>query len=101
MILTFAQVACDLGLFRKLVDAPMPLSSISLASASEADPILLSRHYDSMGDTPVLTEYNSGRILRFLASMDMIVETGEDEFTSNNVTRTLARPGFQAGIAHT
>ncbi|KAI1213215.1 S-adenosyl-L-methionine-dependent methyltransferase [Annulohypoxylon truncatum] len=83
MILTFAQVACNLGLFKKLAEAPIPLSTAFLASFSGADTILLSR------------------ILRFLASMDMIAEVGEDEFTSNNVTHILARPGFQAGIAHT
>ncbi|KAI1370106.1 S-adenosyl-L-methionine-dependent methyltransferase [Hypoxylon crocopeplum] len=83
MILTFAQVASDLGLFQKLTEASLPLSCASLADSSGADPLLLSR------------------ILRFLASNDMITETGEDTFMANGVTRTLARPGFRAGIAHT
>jgi len=39
-------------------------------------------------------------MLRFLASNDLIVETGEDTFAANTVTKTLARPGFRAGIAN-
>ncbi|KAI0006845.1 S-adenosyl-L-methionine-dependent methyltransferase [Xylariaceae sp. FL0662B] len=83
IVLTIAQVACDLGLFKKLVDADSPLSAASLAASSGADPLLLSR------------------ILRFLASMDMITEVDEEAFTPNNATHTLSRPGFQSGIAHT
>ncbi|KAI6087974.1 S-adenosyl-L-methionine-dependent methyltransferase [Hypoxylon rubiginosum] len=83
MILTFSQVACDLGLFEKLAESTAPLSSISLGSSSGADPILLSR------------------VLRFLASNDIITETGEDLYMANGVTGTLACRGFQAGIAHT
>lgn len=45
MILTFSQVACDLGLFEKLAESTAPLSSISLGSSSGADPILLSNYY--------------------------------------------------------
>ncbi|KAI5917160.1 S-adenosyl-L-methionine-dependent methyltransferase [Camillea tinctor] len=82
MILTFCQVACDLGLFEKLAKAPEPLKSAFLAADSKADPVLL------------------GRILRFLASNDLITEVGEDAFAANNITRTLAREGFRAGIAH-
>ncbi|KAI0016912.1 S-adenosyl-L-methionine-dependent methyltransferase [Xylariomycetidae sp. FL0641] len=83
MILTMARVACDLGLFKQLTIANAPLSVASLASASRADPLLLSR------------------ILRFLGSMDLISEVDEDTFTANNITNTLARRGFQAGISHT
>ncbi|KAI1387231.1 S-adenosyl-L-methionine-dependent methyltransferase [Hypoxylon trugodes] len=83
LILTFCQVACDLNIFVHLTEAHSPLSSISLAALSAASPKFLSR------------------VLRFLASNDIIQETGEDEFTANAVTRTLARPGFKAGIAHT
>ncbi|KAI1414908.1 S-adenosyl-L-methionine-dependent methyltransferase [Hypoxylon sp. FL1857] len=82
MILTICQVACDLNIFVQLTEANSPLSTESLAATSGADPSFI------------------GRILRFLASNDIVRETGEDEFTANAVTRTLARPGFQAGIAH-
>ncbi|KAI0599795.1 S-adenosyl-L-methionine-dependent methyltransferase [Biscogniauxia sp. FL1348] len=82
MILTFCQLACDLGLFERLVEGSVPLSSVDLAAASKADPVLL------------------GRILRFLASNDIISEVGEDAFAANGITCTLARPGFRAGIAH-
>ncbi|KAI5864895.1 S-adenosyl-L-methionine-dependent methyltransferase [Durotheca rogersii] len=83
MILTFCQVACDLKIFVRLAEAKHPLSSAFLAAPSGAEPVFLSR------------------ILRFLASNDIIQEAGEDEYVANGVTRTLARPGFQAGISHT
>ncbi|KAI1169709.1 S-adenosyl-L-methionine-dependent methyltransferase [Nemania sp. FL0916] len=82
MLLTFCQVASDIEIFRQLSDAKAPLSSESLASSFKADLKLLNR------------------ILRFLASNHLISETGEDIYAANNVTHTLARPGFRAGIAH-
>lgn len=41
-----------------------------------------------------------GRILRYLASIGDIKETGQDTFTANNVTRALAIEGFQGGAHH-
>lgn len=41
-----------------------------------------------------------GRILRYLASVGAIHETGPDSFTANAVTRTLAEPGYRGGIYH-
>lgn len=41
-----------------------------------------------------------GRLLRHLASIRMIKETGTDEFTSTNITKALAIPGVQAGVRH-
>jgi len=40
------------------------------------------------------------RILRYLASIAMIKETGKDSFAATNVTKALAKPGFQGGIHH-
>lgn len=48
----------------------------------------------------LLTIPTPGRILRFLASNDIITEDWEDNYAANNITHTLARPGFRAGIAH-
>lgn len=41
-----------------------------------------------------------GRILRYLASISMIKESGKDEFTASPISKTLADPGYEAGIYH-
>lgn len=41
-----------------------------------------------------------GRILRYLASVGMIEEVGEDEWAATNITKTLSVPGLKAGIYH-
>lgn len=33
------------------------------------------------------------RILRYLASIGIIHETGKDTFTANNITQAITRPG--------
>lgn len=43
---------------------------------------------------------SQGRILRFLASHDLILEVDENSYAATTITHTLARPGFKAGIAH-
>ncbi|KAK3945224.1 S-adenosyl-L-methionine-dependent methyltransferase [Diplogelasinospora grovesii] len=83
MILIFSQVASDLGIFKKLSEvAPLQITGQLLAVQAEADPVLMSR------------------ILRFLASYSLIAETDEDTYKANNITHTLARPAFRAGISH-
>ena len=41
-----------------------------------------------------------GRILRYLASVGMIEEVGEDKWAATNITKTLSVPGLKAGIYH-
>lgn len=43
---------------------------------------------------------SKGRILRYLASIGMIKETGKDEFSANNITKVLADINYQGGIHH-
>ena len=47
---------------------------------------------------PILTCL--GRILRYLAAVNDIVETRQDTWAPNNTTRALASPAATAGIAH-
>ncbi|KAK3390881.1 S-adenosyl-L-methionine-dependent methyltransferase [Podospora didyma] len=82
MILTFSWVASNLGIFEKLAKSNTPLRGASIAASAKADPELTSR------------------ILRFLASHDLIAETAEDTFTANPVSHSLARPGFRSGLSH-
>ena len=39
-------------------------------------------------------------MLRYLASIGMIKETGKDSFAATNITEALASPGNQAGVCH-
>ncbi|KAH0528889.1 hypothetical protein TsFJ059_003700 [Trichoderma semiorbis] len=82
MILTFSHIACELGIFNSLANSMVPVTTTTLAQSSKADPLLLSR------------------ILRFLASHDLIMEADENSYAATTITHTLARPGFKAGIAH-
>ena len=43
---------------------------------------------------------HEARILRYFATQGLIVETAEDTFTANALTKTLSIPGFKAGIKH-
>ncbi|KAI4287906.1 MAG: hypothetical protein L6R35_002829 [Caloplaca aegaea] len=45
-------------------------------------------------------QIKTGRLLRYLASVAMIAEVGQNTFGSTNVTEVLAIPGSQAGIHH-
>lgn len=47
-----------------------------------------------------LNQPSIGRILRYLASVDQIRETGQDTFSANNTTRTLARPEYAGFVYH-
>jgi hypothetical protein len=40
------------------------------------------------------------RLLKYMASVGLIKETGKDSFAATNVTRALAEKGNQSGIHH-
>ena len=40
------------------------------------------------------------RVLRYLASVGMVREDAEDEYSATDITKTLGIPGFHAGIVH-
>ena len=72
----------DIKLFDQLAASDTPLALDQFTQSTGADSILL------------------GRLLRYLASVGMIKETGKDTFASINVTKALAYPGNQATIRH-
>lgn len=47
-----------------------------------------------------LNQPSTGRILRYLASVDQIRETSRDTFAANKTTRTLARPEYAGFVYH-
>ncbi|CAI7653261.1 unnamed protein product [Penicillium glandicola] len=76
------RVSADLGLLRFLASSDVPLAIPKIAELTGASPPLLER------------------ILRYLASTDLIKETGVNEYTANNITRVLADPKGEAMIYH-
>ncbi|KAI9646128.1 hypothetical protein NHQ30_005568 [Ciborinia camelliae] len=76
------RVGEDLKLFELLDSSEKPLSVDELSKETGAASVFL------------------GRVLRYLASMKLIKETGKDQYTSTNVTKTLAVPGNTAGVYH-
>lgn len=73
----------DLDIFRRLSEAPKPLSVDELAAPSNADPMFL------------------GRLLRYLASRRFITETGLDHFTANHASRAFSDPRIEGGVKYT
>lgn len=42
----------------------------------------------------------SARLLRYMSSVGMVQETSDVKYTVTNITRSLAIPGYEAGIRH-
>ncbi|CAI7676504.1 unnamed protein product [Penicillium palitans] len=76
------RTSADLGLLRHLTKSDKPLTVTQIADLTGASPSLLER------------------ILRYLAGVDVIKETGVNEYTENSITRILADPKGEAMIYH-
>ncbi|MCJ1313932.1 hypothetical protein MMC25_007612 [Agyrium rufum] len=76
------RVGIDMKLFNILTEKKEPQTIAELAQATGADPTLV------------------GRVARYLSSHAIINESGKDTFAPNDMTKTLADPGNQAGIWH-
>ncbi|KAK5994458.1 Demethylsterigmatocystin 6-O-methyltransferase [Cladobotryum mycophilum] len=81
--ITFARIAEDLQIYQILVESGQPVSVAGL-SAKTGAALLFTR-----------------RVLRYLASVGQIQETGKDEFAANELTKILAEPGYRGTIYHT
>ncbi|PHH80235.1 hypothetical protein CDD82_1894 [Ophiocordyceps australis] len=78
-----SRIAQDLEIYQTLASSQEPMSVDALAAKAGAAPKLLHR------------------ILRYLASLGQISETGPNTFAANAETRTLATPGFRGLTYHT
>lgn len=91
----------DLGLFDILSASVTPLSLPQIKSVAYHDSILLgecdflTKFIEPLGANPV-----PARLLRYLASVGMIKETGKDAYAATNITNALASKGNQAGVRH-
>ncbi|KAF7528058.1 hypothetical protein G7054_g10243 [Neopestalotiopsis clavispora] len=80
MVLSVAQTASNMKIFKALVNKTEPCSAADLASTSGADVVF------------------TARILRYLASHGFINEVADDSYQSNHLTETLSIEGFRAGM---
>ncbi|KAB5575467.1 S-adenosyl-L-methionine-dependent methyltransferase [Coniochaeta sp. 2T2.1] len=80
MHLALARVGVDIGLFELMGHGTRGSTSAELANKTGVDIVLMRR------------------LLRFYQSVGMILQRGEDDFVSNNVTNALAWEGGRAGI---
>jgi hypothetical protein len=76
------KIGCDLGVFKTLAASNEALGVDKLAEPSGADPLLLSR------------------IMRYLASNRLVVETSKDHFAGNKATKALADPRIEGAMYH-
>lgn len=44
--------------------------------------------------------YNTGRIFRYLAAIDLVDEVSATQYAANNVTRNLTEKSVEAGLCH-
>ena len=74
------KAGCDIGFFKTLVASQTSLTMAKIANATKAEPALLAR------------------ILRYLAAMRFITETGKDQFGANLSTKSLADPAIEGSL---
>ncbi|KAI9882288.1 MAG: hypothetical protein M1823_005966 [Watsoniomyces obsoletus] len=82
LYLTTARIAVDLNLFELVSKAPEGWTVNALAKEVKADPAFL------------------GRLLRYMASVGMLEEAGEDHFKATQTTHVFSKPGARGGIIH-
>ena len=89
----------DLKIFELLSKSDIPMTVEQLAAKTGCAPVLLSE-YITKESLQAGSLRSVGRILRYLASIATIKETGKDTFAATNITSTLAVPAFQGGVHH-
>lgn len=95
------RVGVDLKIFDLLAASETPLSLEHLTQATGAASLILSSVNPlTRSSRQLILTLETGRLLRYLASVGMIKETGKDTYAATNITKTLALPGNQAGIRH-
>jgi hypothetical protein len=76
------QVGIKLGLFKILANSAEPVPIEQLSEKTGADPQLITR------------------LLRFLATIGAVKETGTAQYTANHITRNLTEDVVEAGLSH-
>lgn len=87
-------MAVGLKLFEHICSAPGPISSAELSKLSGGEEMLICK----------LTQYNlvnvlifKARILRVVASVEFVEQSGPNDWLANETTRVVALPTIAAG----
>lgn len=80
--LSALRIGCDVNLFPYLAKHERAATVDEIATVTGVQQTLLAR------------------LLRYMASIRLIEETGKDTFAANNVTKAFAVQGFQGGVYH-
>ena len=96
------KVAIDLGLFSALAESNESQSAEQLASKLGSAPQLTckSSHHQLCMQSPQTHTPRTARILRYLAALGIVSETGKDAYCANDKTKAFAEPSFQGGLNH-
>lgn len=86
-------------LFEIMVAKREPMTIEQLAKETESDPAFLGDFISQLQVLSLLTKALV-RLLRYLASVRMIRETGKNTFEANNVTEALSQKGYKGGVGH-
>ncbi|KAI1372125.1 hypothetical protein F4677DRAFT_274912 [Hypoxylon crocopeplum] len=81
--ISVVKAAFDLNIFKRLSESEYPMSVKALSAPTNADPLLV------------------GRLLRYLASIRMITETGKDMFTANSASRAFSDDRVEGALNYT
>lgn len=90
MLAAAVRLGIDLKLFIKLCEASGATKTCDeLAEATKSDPALLSRRHSSQHTGPKLTS-SAGRLLKQLATANIVKEVGPDCYAATATSDTLA-----------
>ena len=95
-----ARIGIDLKIFNILADNDGSQTLAKLQQATGADTLLLRENGPVMSAVELTRLTRAERLLRYMASVGLIKETGVENFAANQVTRNLAQPGNQGAIGH-
>lgn len=91
------RIGINLKIFNMLVASKEPMSLEQLHHETGAARVLLCI---SSALHLVLSLRLIGRLLRYMASIAVIKETGKDTYAATNITGALAIPGNQSGVIY-
>jgi hypothetical protein len=90
-----ARIAVDLDLFKHIVEHPHGVTSQKLASVTEGDEVLICE--SDKQSLHICINRTAARILRLLASTDIVDELAHNQWAANDMTHAMAAPPIAAG----
>lgn len=86
------RICIEAGIFRRLAESSKPVSASDFASS-----VPDAQKFDSKQDVAEREEFIV-RMLRAVCALNLVDEAGKHMYQANELTTTLAEPGFEAGF---